>query len=146
MIPTLFSVSYAGLWGQCRLDLKAFIAKAGALGYAAVELMGKRPHLSVLDADQHVVEGLREAAAAAGVEIATIAAYTNFTLAAGTEIPAVEQQIAYVRRLAELSRQLNARIVRVFTGYTAQRDAYQGDWDVCVRAVRECVPSPPIAA
>ena len=138
MIPTLFSVSYAGLWGQCRLDLKAFIAKAGALGYAAVELMGKRPHLSVLDADQHVVEGLREAAAAAGVEIATIAAYTNFTLAAGTEIPAVEQQIAYVRRLAELSRQLNARIVRVFTGYTTQRDAFQGDWDVCVRAVREC--------
>jgi hypothetical protein len=29
MIPTLFSVSYAGLWGQHRLDLKSFIRKAG---------------------------------------------------------------------------------------------------------------------
>ena len=42
MIPTLFSVSYAGLWGQHRLDLVSFIRKAGALGYRAVELMGKR--------------------------------------------------------------------------------------------------------
>ena len=29
MIPTLFSVSYAGLWGQHRLDLCQFLAKAG---------------------------------------------------------------------------------------------------------------------
>ena len=29
MIPTLFSVSYGGLWGQCRLDLKAFLGQGG---------------------------------------------------------------------------------------------------------------------
>ena len=52
MIPTLFSVSYAGLWGQQTLDLEAFIRKAAKLGYSAVELMGKRPHLSVLDCGQ----------------------------------------------------------------------------------------------
>ena len=46
---SLFSVSYAGLWGQHRLDLPAFIAKAAQLGYDAVMLMGKRPHLSPLD-------------------------------------------------------------------------------------------------
>ena len=42
----LFSVSYAGLWGQHKLDLEAFIAKAAQLGFDSVMLMGKRPHLS----------------------------------------------------------------------------------------------------
>jgi hypothetical protein len=46
MIPTLFSVSYAGLWGQQTLDLESFIRKAATLGYSAVELMAKRPNLS----------------------------------------------------------------------------------------------------
>jgi len=137
MIPTLFSVSYAGLWGQCRLDPKSFIAKAGALGYPAVELMGKRPHLSVLDADRSTIAALRDAAAAAGVEIATIAAYTNFTLGRDTEFPTVEVQLAYVRQLADLGRQLGAKIVRVFTGYLTEREAFQRDWDLCVQAVRQ---------
>jgi sugar phosphate isomerase/epimerase len=137
MIPTLFSVSYAGLWGQCRLDLKAFPAKAAALGYSAVELMGKRPHLSVLDAGPRQIAELREAAAAAGVQIATIAGYTNFTLGRDTEFPSVEIQVAYVRRLAQLAQELGARIVRIFTGYLAQRDGFQRDWDLCVDAVRQ---------
>ncbi len=138
MIPTLFSVSYAGLWGQCRLDLNGFLAKAAALGYPAVELMGKRPHLSVLDVDERGADELREKAAAAGVQIATVAAYTNFTLAQGTELPAVEVQVAYVRQLARLARRLDAKIVRVFTGYVTDRDSFQRDWDVCVRGLREC--------
>ena len=46
MVPTLFSVSYAGLWGQHQLDLETFIRKAAALGYSAVELMGKRQDMS----------------------------------------------------------------------------------------------------
>lgn len=138
MIPTLFSVSYAGLWGQQRLDLKAFLAKAGVLGYSAVELMGKRPHLSVLDADDRMVQELRDAAAAAGVQIATIAGYTNFTLGRDTEFPSVEVQTAYVRQLAQLARRLDARIVRIFTGYLTQRDGFQSDWELCVRAVRQC--------
>src|SRR5262245_5632786 len=102
MTPMLFSVSYAGLWGQQRLDLKSFLARAAALGYPAVELMGKRPHLSVLDADERTIAALRDAAATAGVQIGTIAGYTNFTLARDTEVPAVEFQVAYVRQLARL--------------------------------------------
>jgi sugar phosphate isomerase/epimerase len=138
MTPTLFSVSYAGLWGQCRLDLEPFLSKAAALGYRAVELMGKRPHLSILDTDRRRVGALREAAAAAGVEIATIAAYTSFTLGRDTEIPSVEIQVAYVRELARLAEQLGARIVRVFTGYLVQEEGFQHDWDLCVKGVREC--------
>ena len=39
-----------GLWGQHRLELEPFVHRAASLVYRAVELMGKRPHLSVLDA------------------------------------------------------------------------------------------------
>jgi sugar phosphate isomerase/epimerase len=138
MIPTLFSVSYAGLWGQHRLDLEAFLARTASLGYRAVELMGKRPHLSVLDAGRREVASLRQAAEAAGVEIATIAGYTNFTIGRDTEFPSVEIQVAYVRALAGLAQQLGAKIVRVFTGYLVQQEGFQNDWDLCVRAVREC--------
>jgi sugar phosphate isomerase/epimerase len=138
MTPTLFSVSYAGLWGQHALDLTAFLRKAARWGYPAVELMGKRPHLSVLDCGQRELTELRAVAQDLGLEIATIAGYTDFTLANGRETPAVEVQIAYVRRLAEMARVLDAKIVRIFTGYTTQADAGQRDWDTCVRAVREC--------
>lgn len=137
-IPTLFSVSYAGLWGQHRLELPEFLHKAAELGYRAVELMGKRPHLSVLDTDDRQIDRLREAAASTGVEIATIAGYTNFTLALGTELPGVEIQVAYVRSLAYLARKLGAKVLRVFTGYTTEPEGYARDWEVCVRAIREC--------
>lgn len=137
MIPSLFSVSYAGLWGQHKLDLEAFIQKAGELGYPAVELMGKRPHLSVLDADDRRVEAIRRAASEAEVEIATVAGYTGFTLGLNTEIPSVEIQIAYVKALAGLAAKLGAKIVRIFTGYNTRPDACQSDWDLCVSAVRE---------
>ena len=45
----LFSVSYAGSWGQQALSLSDFIARAAALGFDTVMLAGKRPHLSPLD-------------------------------------------------------------------------------------------------
>jgi sugar phosphate isomerase/epimerase len=138
MIPTLFSVSYAGLWGQHRLDLRSFLKKAAALGYPAVELMGKRPHLSPLDMDDQAADEIRRTAEQAGVEIATIAGYTNFTLGRDTEVPSVEIQIAYVRRLAQLAHKLGAKIVRVFTGYATEPDSCARDWDISVRAIREC--------
>lgn len=138
MIPVLFSVSYAGLWGQQALDLPSFLRKARQLGYPAVELMGKRPHLSLLDFGRAELDALRRAAEETQIAIVTIAGYTDFTLASGTETPAVEMQVAYVRRLAEMARHLGARIVRVFTGYSTQADAYQRDWDACVRGVRQC--------
>jgi sugar phosphate isomerase/epimerase len=138
MIPTLFSVSYAGFWGQHRLDLPSFLKKAATLGYPAVELMGKRPHLSPLDIDDKAAGEIRQAAGHAGVEIATIAGYTNFTLGRDTEVPSVEMQVAYVRSLAQLAYKLGAKIVRVFTGYATEVDGGGRDWDIAVRAVREC--------
>ena len=54
-------MSYAGLWGQHRLDTVDFIAKAAELGYSSVMLMGKRPHLSPLDANDAALEAIRAA-------------------------------------------------------------------------------------
>ncbi|HEV7221988.1 MAG TPA: sugar phosphate isomerase/epimerase [Pirellulales bacterium] len=139
MIPTLFSVSYAGYWGQHRLDLPEFFRKAAALGYSAVEIGGKRPHLSVLDyPDEASLAAVRSAAQAAGVEIATIAAYTDFTAGRNApEAPFVEMQLAYLAGLARIARGLGAKIVRVFSGYSPADACYQADWDKCVKALRE---------
>jgi len=139
MKPTLFSVSYAGLWGQHALDLHTFIRKAAALGYPAVELMGKRPHLSILDTPEDELDRIRETAAECRIEIATIAGYTDFTAdRAHGEVPLVEVQVAYVRELARMAQQLGGKVVRIFTGYTTSAEAPQDDWDRCVHAVREC--------
>ena len=43
MKPTLFSVSYAGLWGQHSLSLNDFITKASSLGFESVHAHGKTP-------------------------------------------------------------------------------------------------------
>lgn len=139
MIPTLFSVSYAGYWGQHRLSLPDFFRKAAALGYSAIEIGGKRPHLSVVDYSRgEQVTAVRDAAKSAGVEIATIAGYTDFTAGRQSpEAPFVEMQLAYVKQLCWLAKSLGAKIVRVFSGYYTDRNDYQGDWTKCVGALRE---------
>ncbi len=139
MKPVLFSVSYAGLWGQARLGLPEFLEKAAQLGFPAVELMAKRPHLSVLDTTDEDAARLADRARALDIEISTIAAYTDFTASpAAAEVPFGEMQVAYVRRLARLGRVLGAKIIRVFTGYMTDEHSYKADWDKCVAAVRDC--------
>jgi sugar phosphate isomerase/epimerase len=139
MKPCLFSVSYAGLWGQQALDLKSFLHKAAELGYPAVQLMGKRPHLSIVDMTDDSLAELRDTAAGLKLEISGIAAYTDFTAgASAVEVPLVEMQVVYILELARAAQALGARTIRLFTGYTVHRDAPQQDWAKCVRAIREC--------
>jgi len=135
----LFSVSYAGLWGQARLSLEEFLDKAAELGYDAVELMCKRPHLSPLDFSTRSLRRLARRAEAAGIEIGTLAAYTDFTAGAiHGEIPQVEMQIAAVERLSEMAGELGAGIVRVFTGYEVDPDKWHAERQTCIAALREC--------
>lgn len=139
MTPVLFSVSYAGFWGQHKLGLIPFLEKAAALGYPAVEIGAKRPHLSVLDyPDEDSVREVKAAADRLGIEIATLAAYTDFTSGRqAAEVPFVEMQILYVRQLARLAKALGAKIVRVFSGYFTDLADHQSDWQKCVVALRE---------
>ncbi|MEX0702878.1 MAG: sugar phosphate isomerase/epimerase [Planctomycetales bacterium] len=137
MKTSLFSVSYAGLWGQAALDLPAFIAKAAALGYDAVMLMGKRPHLSPLDANAERLAALRDALARHEIECAALGGYTDFSPAAAAEVPYIELQIAYVESLARIAAELGAGIVRVFTAYEAPGQAPHALWKGVVAALKE---------
>lgn len=134
---SLFSVSYAGLWGQAALDLPEFIERAGRLGYQSVMLMGKRPHLSPLDATPERIAAVRRALDRAAVDCDVVAAYTDLRPAPAGEVPAVEMQIAYVEALARVAVELGANVVRVFTAYEADHAPLQATWRCVVDALAE---------
>ncbi len=139
MTPCLFSISYAGFWGQDVLGLTDFIQHAGKLGFPSVMIAGKRPHLSPLDATPEFLRPVREALDAANVRCDVLAAYTNLAQpsSAGCEVPLVEFQIAYVASLARIASALGARIVRIFTAYEMDGQNPQAQWRRCVSAIRE---------
>jgi sugar phosphate isomerase/epimerase len=139
MTPSLFSISYAGFWGQSTLSLTDFIHHAGKLGYGSVMIAGKRPHLSPLDATPEFIRPIQEAMNMAKVKCDVIAAYTNLVQPTGVggEVPQVEFQIAYVESLAQIAAQLGAKVVRIFTAYEAEGQDLQAQWTRCVSAIRE---------
>jgi len=138
MQPVLFSVSYAGFWGQHALSLSDFAAKARSLGYPSVMLMGKRPHLGPLDFNAEKTAALKAQFDGLGLGCSVIGGYTDFACAGAAEVPYMEMQIAYVESLARLARGLGAGIVRVFTAYDAAGVAPATIWSRVVAALREC--------
>lgn len=139
MTPCLFSISYAGFWGQDSLGLTDFITHAGKLGYSSVMIAGKRPHLSPLDATQDFVRPIQDALAALKVRCDVVGAYTNLSQPSvvGCEVPYLELQIAYVESLARIASQIGAKVVRIFTAYEVEGQDSQLQWKRCVTAVRE---------
>jgi sugar phosphate isomerase/epimerase len=134
---SLFSISYAGLWGQTSLDLPRFIRHAAGLGFDAVMIAGKRPHLSPLDADAATLERLSHALSEANVRCAVVGAYTDFATPGAGEVPYGEMQIAYVESLCRVARALGANVVRVFTAYEWPGQNLQAAWRQVVASLRE---------
>jgi len=134
----LFSISYAGFWGQAVLKLADFIPHAAKLGFESVMIAGKRPHLSPLDATEQI-EPLKAALATANVRCDVLGAYTNLAqpVGVGCEVPHIEFQIAYVESLARIAAQLGAKVVRLFGAYEIEGQDPQTQWNRCVAAVRE---------
>jgi sugar phosphate isomerase/epimerase len=133
----LHSVSYAGLWGQARLSLEDFLDRARALGFAAVMLMAKRPHLSVLDHDPEARKKLRQRVERLGLKVACLAGYNDFGMGSDRpDIPVREMQVLYIRELCRLARDLDCGLVRIFTGYPGGA-SYDQHWNACVAALRE---------
>ncbi len=130
-------MSYAGLWGQHRLDLPAFIARASALGYDSVMLMGKRPHLSPLDATDGQIASVRASLQERGIACAAIAGYTDLAGSGAAEVPHLEMQIAYVEQLAQIAAALGAPVVRVFTAYESPGVGPGALWSRVVPALQE---------
>ena len=139
MTPALFSISYAGFWGQASLGLPEFIKHAGKLGFPSVMIAGKRPHLSPLDVTTEFLKPVQEALAEAQVRGDILGAYTNLAQPSsiGCEVPLVEFQIAYVESLARIAAQLGASVVRIFTAYEMEGQDLQAQWKRCVSAIRE---------
>jgi sugar phosphate isomerase/epimerase len=133
----LHSVSYAGLWGQARLSVDAFLEKARSLGFESVMLMAKRPHLSVLDNDA-VRQEIRAKLEKLGLKVACLAGYNDFGMSGDRpDIPAGEMQILYIRELARLARDLGSKLIRVFTGFSGANVSYDQHWNTCVANLRE---------
>ena len=70
------------------------------LGYDAVMLAGKRPHLSPLDATPDHLAPVQQALARTGLRCEVIAGYTDFAGWSAAEVPYGEMQVAYVEALA----------------------------------------------
>jgi sugar phosphate isomerase/epimerase len=138
LVPVLHSVSYAGVWrGQARLEVDAFLVKAKELGFAHVELVGKRPHVSPLDYDAAARARLKARMQELGLTLACLASYPDFT--AGVEkpgIPAAEIGAIYVAESARLARDLGTSCVRVFTGYERPGVPPDVQWGVVVQGLK----------
>jgi sugar phosphate isomerase/epimerase len=132
----LFSISYAGLWGQESLSLPEFLGKAATLGYDGVMLAGKRPHLSILDWDEPRCAELRALLGSHGLECLVIGGYTDFA-DSRSEVPETELQLSYLERLARFAQQLDCRVLRVFTAYERSGEAPLATWRRLTEIFRE---------
>lgn len=137
MRNSLFSVSYAGYWGQHKLELPAFIAKAAQLGYDSVMIAGKRPHLSPIDVNSDQLASIKAALHDNRMRCDVIAGYTDLSPSAAAEVPYLEMQIAYVESLAAIASELGASLVRVFTAYEIDGHSPHGIWQGVVTTLQE---------
>jgi len=134
---SLFSVSYAGYWGQHDLDVPGFVAKAAELGYDSVMIAGKRPHLSPLDASPDYLASIKTALDEQGIACDVVGGYTDLSPAAAAEVPYLEMQIAYVESLASMAAKLGASVVRVFTAYEVEGHSPHAIWTGVVKTLQE---------
>lgn len=139
MKSCLFTVSFAGFWGQDRLDLEQSIAKTAELGYEGVEIMGKRPHLSVLDYSLEDCQRIGDLIEKHQLKVAAVAGYTNFTGGMDSpEVPFVEMQVDYVDQLAQRAALLGGDLVRIFSSYERDDVPFARQWQVTIDAIRQC--------
>lgn len=134
----LHSIGYSGLWrGQAKLTVDEFVQKAKDLGYDAVALMAKRPHLAPSDYDATARKALRAKLERLGLKLAFLAGYSDFT--AGTDkpgIPHVEIQALYLGEVARLARDLGTDMVRVFTGYERPGVPYDKQYELVLEGLK----------
>ena len=133
----LFSVSYAGYWGQDRLELTDFISHAAQLGFDSVMLAGKRPHLSPLDANPEQIALITSSLQQHPIGCDVIAGYTDLSPTAAAEVPYLEMQIAYIEALSRIASEVGASVVRIFTAYEVDGTGSVAIWKDVVGTIRE---------
>lgn len=138
MRVALHSVSYSGFFYLGKpLTVEEAISRVADYGYDGIELMAKRPHASPVDLDGDGRRRVREAASSAGVEIAALAAYNDFS---GPDDFRRELNILYVKEVIKLAADLDVGVVRVFAAGMRDVDPslpYWRQWELCREGLRE---------
>jgi sugar phosphate isomerase/epimerase len=133
----LFSVSYAGLWGQDALTTDEFLRRAKDLGFAGVLLMAKSPHVSPARVTDGELERIADTLEETGLALIGLAGYNDFLLAGPAEVPVLEMQLHYIQACARITQKLGGTTVRVFTGYPVAEGNSTRDRALVVAALRE---------
>jgi sugar phosphate isomerase/epimerase len=122
--PALYSVTYMGYWYRGEpLGLEEVVERARRFGFEGVEIEAKRPHGSPLDWPRERCQDLRRRAADAGLAITGLGALNDFS----SPVPEYrESQLAAVRDLVRMTRDLDAGILRVFLGWTGSTPRAEG--------------------
>ena len=114
-------------------------ARRTRLGFDAVMLMAKRPHLSVLDYDAAARHRLRDRLTELDLHVACLAGYTDFCMGADRpDIPSREMQVLYVRELCRLAHDLGCGLVRIFTGFEQVSASFEQQWTAASTSLQEC--------
>lgn len=136
--PVLHSVSYAGAWpGQAFLPVPEFLRKAVSLGYPAVALVAKSPHVAPAIYSREGRRELKERIADSGLHLAAMMGYTDFTCGLRRPgIPSAELNAGYVATLCELCADLGTKHLRIFTGYRLAEHSYDHQYGEVVRGLQ----------
>ncbi|MDZ7638655.1 MAG: sugar phosphate isomerase/epimerase family protein [Bryobacterales bacterium] len=136
--PVLHSVSYSSAWpGQAFLPIPDFLRKARELGYGAVALVAKEPHLSPASYSKQERRELRARILDEGLILSALMGYTDFTCGMRRPgIPSAEMNALYVAQLCELCADLGCSSLRVFTGYRLDELTYDLQYREVVRGLR----------
>src|SRR5260370_39592826 len=74
-----------------------------------------------------------------GWRVVCLAGYTDFCMGGDRlDIPTREMQILYVRELCRIARDLDCRLIRVFTGFDYASSSFDQQWSWWVASLREC--------
>ncbi len=106
-------------WGFREMSIREYFDTASRLALPLLELNCRAdvPGHIWVDFDQQDVTEVLDCAADEGVEIAALSADNDFTQ---TDPPALNSQVAQLRRIIELADQLGAKYVRVVVGRDVQ--------------------------
>jgi sugar phosphate isomerase/epimerase len=135
----LHSVSYAGAWaGQAVLPLEQVLDKAAAFGYDGVELVAKRPHASPYALTRDDRQRLKDQIAARGLELCCLAGYFDFSHdGSHADMPHLEKEGLWMRETLRLAADLDAPLVRTYSGFLYDGVPLRQQWQWCVEGLRE---------
>ena len=111
----LLTVTYSGLFYSGKaLSVEQQIHKAKSLGFEGLAIETKRPVASPLDLNKATRIRIKELAADEGVELCAIESMSNFCSRHSEER---ENNLAMMKQVLELARDLNVRMVKIFAAW-----------------------------